>query len=304
MTPTFAVVGAGAVGCYFGGMLARSGVPVTLIGRAPHMDAIARDGLKIDGVRLQERIPVRATTNLEEGLRDADVILFSVKTVRTESAAREMAPFLKPDATILSLQNGVDNANRIQAAIGRRAIPVVVYVAVDMTAPGAVKHSGRGDLVVGHNAAPLAAMFEKAEIPCRVSDAFEVELWTKMVLNCAYNAISALTRARYGRMMEFPQIRSLMERATKECVEVAQAEGVALSETQTMEAVYALAGKMSAATSSTAQDIARGRLTEIGSLNGYIVRRGAALGIATPVSEILVTLVELLEDSAVSSRAD
>jgi 2-dehydropantoate 2-reductase len=311
MSPTIAVVGAGAVGCYFGGMLARSGVRVTLIGRAPQMDAIARDGLRIDGARVQERIPIRATTSLEQGARDADVILFTVKTVSTESAARELAPFLKPDATILSLQNGVDNIDRIYAAIGRRAIPVVVYVAVEMTAPGVVTHTGRGDLIVGHRSgwppeidlAPLAAVFEKAEIPCRVSDAIEIELWTKMVMNCAYNAISALTRARYGRMMEFPQIRRLMERAVDESVEVARAEGVPLSEPETMEAVYGLAGKMSGATSSTAQDIARGRPTEIDSLNGYVVMRGAALGIATPVSEILVTLVKLLEDSAVNSRA-
>ncbi|HUB82986.1 MAG TPA: 2-dehydropantoate 2-reductase [Bryobacteraceae bacterium] len=303
MPPTIAVVGAGAVGCYFGGMLARSGADVTLVGRASHMDAIAREGLKIEGVRVRERIPVRATTSLREGLGGADVVLFCVKTVRTESAAREMAPFLKPDATILSLQNGVDNVDRIYSAIGRSANPVVVYVAVDMTAPGVVTHSGRGDLIVDPRGAPLAEVFEKSEIPCRVSESIEIELWTKMAMNCAYNAISALTRARYGRMMEFPEVRHTMESAVAETVEVARAEGVPLSLPQTMEAVYALAGKMSGATSSTAQDIARGRLTEIDSLNGYVVRRGAALGIATPVSEILVTLVKLLEDSAVNSRA-
>jgi len=306
MSPTIAVAGAGAVGCYFGGMLARSGARVTLIGRQPHVDAIAREGLRIDGVRVQERIPVRATTSLEEGVRDAGVVLFSVKTVRTESAARELTPFLKPGAIVLSLQNGVDNVDRIYAATGRRAIPAVVYVAVEMTAPGVVTHTGRGDLIVGHRSgwpreidlAALAAIFEKAEIPCRVSDSIETELWIKMVMNCAYNAISALTRARYGRMVESPQIRSLMERAVEETVEVARAEGVPLPVAETMEAVYRLAGKMSGARSSTAQDIARGRPTEIDSLNGYVARRGAALGIVTPVSEILATLVKMLEDSA------
>ena len=306
-----AVVGAGAVGCYFGGMLARSGARVTLIGRAAHMDPIAREGLRIDGLRVNERIPIAATSSFEEGLRGADVILFCVKTVSTETAARELQPFLGREATILSFQDGVDNVDRIHAAIGRRAIPAAVYVAAEMTAPGVVRHTGRGDLIIGHRSgwprdielAPLAALFESAEIPCRVSDSIETELWTKMVMNCAYNAISALTRAQYGRMVTFPAVRSLMDRVVAETVAVARAEGVPLSQSIMAEAVYRLAEKMSAATSSTSQDIARGRLTEIDSLNGYVVRRGAALGIATPVSETLVTLVKLLEDSAVTRPA-
>jgi len=311
MPPSFAVVCAGAVGCYFGGMLARSGARVTLIGRPVHMDPIAREGLRIDGLRVNERIPIAATSSLQEGLREGDVILFCVKTVNTETAAREMQPFLRPNTAILSFQNGVDNVDRIHAAIGRHAIPAAVYVAAEMTAPGVVSHTGRGDLVIGHRSGwprdvqlpPLAAIFESAEIPCRVSDTIETELWTKMAMNCAYNAISALTRAQYGRMVAFPAVRSLMDRAVSETVAVARAEGVPLSASAMTEAVYRLAGNMSAATSSTAQDIARGRLTEIDSLNGYVVRRGATLGIATPVSETLVTLVKLLEDSAVNRPA-
>ena len=312
MPRSIAVVGAGAVGCYFGGMLARSGVRVTLIGRAPHVDAIARDGLLIDGVRGKARIPIAATTSIEEGLQDAGTILFCVKTVNTETAALELRPFLGRDAAILSFQNGVDNVDRIHSAIGRHAIPVVVYVAAEMTACGRVTHTGRGDLIVGYRAGwprhvdlePLATMFERAEIPCRLADSIETELWTKMIMNCAYNAISALTRAQYGRMLQFAAVRHLMERAVQETVAVARAEGVMLDEPAMVEAAFGLAEKMSGATSSTAQDIARGRPTEIDSLNGYVVRRGAALGIATPVSEILVTLVKLLEDSAVSRRSD
>ncbi len=309
--PSVAVVGAGAVGCYFGGMLARSGVPVTLIGRAPQIEAIARDGLQIDGVRVSERIPIASATSIEEGVRDAAVILFCVKTVSTETAARELRPFLAQHAAILSFQNGVDNVDRILAAIGWRAVPVAVYVAAEITAPGRVTHTGRGDLVMGRRAGwprevdlePLAAMFEHAEIPCRLSDAIETELWTKMTMNCAYNAISALTGAQYGRMIQFAPVRILMERAIAETVAVARAEGAPLSESAMVDAVYRLSEKMSGATSSTAQDIARGRPTEIDSLNGYVARRGAALGIATPVSETLVTLVKLLEDSAVNRRS-
>jgi 2-dehydropantoate 2-reductase len=310
--PRVAVLGAGAVGCYFGGMLARGGVPVTLIGRAAHMDAIARDGLLLDRLQKLERIPIRATANLAEGLREAQVVLFCVKTTATESATREMEPFLSRDTAILSFQNGVDNVDRIHSAVGRHAVPVAVYVAAEMTAPGRVTHGGRGDLVTGYRAGwprvpdlePLAAMFAQAEIPCRISPSIETELWTKMAMNCAYNALSALTRTQYGRMMEFQPVRALGEKAIEETVAIAHAEGVALSATDLKRAAFELGRKMTTATSSTSQDIMRGRPTEIDSLNGYISRRGAALGIATPVSDALFTLVKLLEEAALSRKSD
>ena len=302
--PTVAVVGAGAVGCYFGGMLARSGVPVTLIGRDPHMQTIAREGLQLNGVRVRERIPIAATTSLADGLGGAGIALLCVKTVHTETAAREIEPLLDPQTAVLSFQNGVDNVDRIFAATGRRALPVVVYVAAEMTAPGEVTHNARGDLVIGHRRdwpaspalQPLAALFERAEIPCRVSPAIETELWTKMALNCAYNAVSALTRATYGRIAAFMPIRAVLGRALAEIVAVAGAQGVTLSHAALMEAGIRLGEAAVRATSSTEQDIARGRPTEIDSLNGYIARRGAALGIPTPVNETLWALVKLRED--------
>jgi 2-dehydropantoate 2-reductase len=287
-------------------MLARSGVRVKLVGRAPHVEAIARDGLLLDGLRVHERIPIAATTGIAEGVRDASVILFCVKTVSTETTAREMQPFLAPNTTILSFQNGIDNPDRIHLAIQAHAVPAAVYVAADMTAPGCVTHSGRGDLIIGHQAGwprqpdleLLADMFEQAEVPCRISDDIAAELWTKMVMNCAYNALSALTRAQYGRMVQSDPVRDFVVRAIAETVAVARAEGVLLSEQAMVDAALRLAEKMTGATSSTAQDIARGRPTEIDSLNGYVVRRGTALGIATPVNEILVAMVKLLEESA------
>jgi 2-dehydropantoate 2-reductase len=123
-----------------------------------------------------------------------------------------------------------------------------------------------------------------------------------MVLNCAYNALSALTRAQYGRLVRSDPVRDLGVRAIAETVAVARAEGVPLSEQATVEAAVRLAEKMTGATSSMAQDIARGRPTEIDSLNGYVVRRGIALGVATPVNAMLVAMVKLLEESALAGR--
>jgi 2-dehydropantoate 2-reductase len=297
-----AVLGAGAVGCYFGGMLARAGVPVTLIGRARHVDAINADGLFLDGLRFQERIPVLASTDVS-ATHDADIVLFCVKTVDTEQAAK----LLRPEALVISLQNGVDNVSRIRAATGIETIPAVVYVAAAMTAPGRLKHSGRGDLVMGdiwgnehlRGCLPnIATMFERAEVPCRISENVEGELWTKMIINCAYNAISALGQAKYAALVRDTLTRDLMRQVTEEAIAVARAGGVRLPDMDLMDAVWKIGDAMAEATSSTAQDIARGNRTEIDSLNGYIVRRGAELGVPAPANQTLHALVKLLEGNS------
>jgi 2-dehydropantoate 2-reductase len=274
-------------------MLARAGVPVTLIGRFPHMEAIGRDGLLIDGLKVHERVRVDTSTEIEH-VSGATIMLVCVKTVDTASTARAIWPHVAPECMVVSMQNGVDNV-RLMEAEQVPAIPAVVYVAASMAGPGHVKHSGRGDLVLPRSAASLAEMFEKAGVPCRLSDTIQVELWQKMVMNCAYNAISALARAKYGLMAKTPRIRELMRRAIAETVAVARAEGVELDAEAMAEAAWKLGEAMSAATSSTAQDIERGKVTEIESLNGYVARRGAELGIATPVSETLSALIRLLE---------
>jgi 2-dehydropantoate 2-reductase len=287
-------------------MLARAGIPVTLIGRHQHMHAIAQDGLMLDGLRVHQRIHVGASTSLDS-VRGAQLVMFCVKTVDNESVACEMQQFLDPDAAVLSFQNGVDNVDRIHAATAIRAIPVAVYVAAAMTASGCVTHTGRGDIVIGnrsgwpqeHELQSIAELFERAEIPCRISDAIEVELWTKLVMNCAYNAISALTCARYGRIVQFEPVSQIMQRAVLETIAVARAEGVLLPETAVLEAALQLGDAMSGALSSTAQDIARGKVTEIDSLNGYVSRRGSVAGVRTPVNDTLYALVKLREQDVV-----
>jgi 2-dehydropantoate 2-reductase len=299
--PRVAVLGAGAVGCYFGGMLARAGVPVTLIGRAHHVAALVRDGLWLETLRFQERVPVAASVAVEAA-GDAAVVLFCVKTLDTDEAARSLVPYLAPGAVVLSMQNGVDNVERIREAAGIEALPTVVYVAAAMTGPGSVRHTGRGDLVVGDPAGRrpgdldrVAALFGRAGVPCSVSDNIGAELWTKMSLNCAYNAVSALARAKYGRVAQHPQVREVLRRAVEETAAVARASGIPLPEAKLVEAAFRLGEAMSEATSSTAQDISRGKRTEVDSLNGYVARRGGELGVPTPVNQTLHALVKLLE---------
>jgi 2-dehydropantoate 2-reductase len=292
--PSVAVVGAGAVGCYFGGMLARAGVPVTLIGRRQHVDAIVRNGLQLHGLRVNERVPVRASTELSAAC-GADLVLFCVKTIDNEETARALQPLLAPSAHLISMQNGVDNVERIQAASGIRAIAAVVYVAAAMTAPGEVTHSGRGDLIVEPRAEPFRDLFERSEIPCHIAEDIRTDLWTKMLMNCACNAISALGQVRYGDMVADPGARELIRRLMEEAVAVAQLEGVTLDAAAMTEAAYNLGAVMSNATSSTAQDLERGKRTEIDSLNGYLMRRASQDRMPVPANQALHALVKLRE---------
>lgn len=300
MPPSIAVFGAGAVGCYFGGMLARAGVPVTLIGRAQHVDAIAREGIFFDSIHFQESVRISASTD-PAAVRGAEVVFFCVKTVHNEEAARAIAPHLSPGAIVVSLQNGVDNVERIRAASGIEALPSVVYVAASMPAPGRVKHVGRGDLIFGHpkraaDVARVAALFERAGVPCKISNDIERDLWTKLIYNCAANAVSVIAQATYGQAARHEPTRQVLRATIEECVAVAHAAGVRLPLSDIVASGFQLVEQMSAAMSSTAQDLVRRKPTEIDSLNGYIVRRGVQLGVPTPVNQTLFALVKLIEE--------
>ncbi|NBY63497.1 MAG: 2-dehydropantoate 2-reductase, partial [Betaproteobacteria bacterium] len=152
-TPTFnhiAVVGAGAVGSFYGAMLARAGHRATLIGRPAHVQATTRNGLKLDlaSSSTTEVIQIEASTELSS-LRSADLVLFCVKSTDSASVALQIAPYLSPHALIMSLQNGVENSALIAQHVPQAVIPCVVYVATEIPAPGCVKHHGRGELVIG-----------------------------------------------------------------------------------------------------------------------------------------------------------
>jgi 2-dehydropantoate 2-reductase len=299
--PKIAVVGAGAVGGYFGGMLARAGAPVVMIGRAPFVEAVNQNGLLFNTLHFKESVRVEASTELS-ATRGAEVVLFCVKTTDTAETARALAPLLSPKAIIISMQNGVDNAEQIRAASGLDALGAVVYVAASVPQAGSVKHVGRGDLVVGPRNARtehIASLFERAGVPCRISENIEGELWTKLTWNCALNAVSALGRAKYGQIAANEDACKVVAEVVYEVLAVAQAADIHPPGLENPQVALASALKgaaqMSEALSSTAQDLIRGKRTEIDSLNGYISRRGAALGVATPINQALFALVKLAE---------
>lgn len=302
-----AVVGAGAVGGFFGAMLARAGHRVTLIGRAAHVEAVERDGLCLDMAGRVESVRTAASTDIA-AVRGADLVLFSVKSTDTEVVARQMAPHLDADALVLSLQNGVENAPAIARQVAQTVVPAVVYVAASLPAPGRVTHHGRGDLVIGAlNAADALApavarqlqdlvdFFATAQVPVRISADVTAELWSKLMVNCAYNAISALAQAPYAQLAALPPVRELQHAVVAEVVALAAAEGVNLPLAPAREAMEGIAQAMPDQLSSTAQDMARGKPSEIDHLNGFVARRGRELGVATPANQALYALVKLVE---------
>jgi 2-dehydropantoate 2-reductase len=298
--PRIAVVGAGAVGGYFGGLLARAGAPVVMIGRPAFVEAVKKNGLFLDTLQFQESVRVEASTELEQ-VRGAEIVLFCVKTTDNAATAQSLKPLLAPNALLISMQNGVDNVEQLRAA-GLDALPSVVYVAASVPEPGRIKHVGRGDLVIGpenEKTKRIAELFTRASIPCRISGNIDGELWTKLIWNCALNAVSALGQAKYGRISTSADAWKVVESAVCEVLAVAKAAGVHLPGLEDPKAAIAgalkIATQMSGAVSSTGQDLSRGKRTEIDSLNGFIARRGATLGVPTPVNQTLYALVKLAE---------
>lgn len=294
-----AVVGAGAVGCYFGGMLARAGHHVTLIARPQHVEAIRRDGLRMETRTFDERVRVQADSDAQ-AIHGADVVLSCVKSMDTEATGRQIAPHLDADTVVLCLQNGVDNADRLRAVLPQHEVgAAVVYVGTEMAGPGHVKHHGRGELVIDPTriSERLGQAFVAAGVPTEVSADVRGALWLKLVLNCAYNAISAIAQMPYGPLVKAPGIPEVIRDVVDECLAVARAEGVHIPG-DVNAAVRRIVETIPAQYASTAQDLARGKPTEIDYLNGFVDRRGEALGIPTPVNRTLWALVKLIEGKA------
>lgn len=296
------MLGAGAVGCYYGGMLARAGHAVTLIGRPPHAQVFAAQGLRMQTLSFDETVPVAAGTEASAAA-GADLVLFAVKSPDTEAAGEQLRPHLKPGALVLCLQNGVDNAERLRTVLpDAQVAAAVVYVATEMAGPGHLRHHGRGELVIepSPRSAAVAQALTAAGVPTEISDNVRGALWAKLILNCAYNALSAVGRIVYGELAKRPGVAGIMRDVVAECRAVAAADGVTIPGDVEL-AVRRIAETMPSQYSSTAQDLMRGKPSEIDFLNGHVVRRGEALGIPTPANRVLWVVVRLVETKDLST---
>lgn len=308
------IVGAGALGSLVAARLALGGQAVGMVGRAAQVQALTTAGLQLHDAQGTRHLPMAATTDIA-AVAQASLVLLCVKAADTETAALQMAPHLPPGVPLLSLQNGVANGPLLARLLLRPVLVGAAYIAAAVPAPGQVRHAGGLGLTFGAlpgpggeqlDATTVAAVQQRLQaggFELRLSAEPLAELWRKLVVNCAVNAISALAQAPYGLMAAVPAVRELQAAVVREAVAVACAEGQALDAAAMLAAVHGVMQRMPAQRSSTAQDLARGRASEIDHLNGEVVRGGARHGIATPANQALLALVQLREASAQSPQA-
>jgi 2-dehydropantoate 2-reductase len=284
------IVGAGGVGGYFGARLARAGERVMLVARGAHLAAIRRDGLRVrSSVEGEFTVKVDATDTLA-GRPPADVVLLCVKAYDTDAALDAAAPVVGPDTAVLSLQNGVDHAERIAARLGPgSALGGAAYVFAVIEAPGVIAHRFAGRIALGEldgrvtpRAERLRDALARAGIPGELTTDIRRVLWEKYLFIGAQAGVTALTRCPTGVVRAVPETWALYRTILEELAAVGRAAGVALRP-DAVDAIMAQAERLAPeTTSSLADDLARGRRLELEALHGHAVRLGRRSGVPTP----------------------
>ncbi|GAB4270431.1 MAG: 2-dehydropantoate 2-reductase [Deferrisomatales bacterium] len=299
-----AVVGAGAMGCLFGGLLARAGEEVVLLDRsAETLEALARRGVVLHEGEGRETIPVAAAGDP----RDAgacDGVLVFVKAHQTLSARPSVAALAQGGAWVLTLQNGLGAADLLAEVVapGRLLVGVTAQGAT-LLGPAEVRHGGAGPTVLGPylpgpspEAGAAARVLAGAGLECRAVEDPWPHVWHKLAVNCGINALTALTGIRNGRIPEIPPAAALLEEAVGEAAAVARAAGVDLGDPKALaRRVLDVARATAANRSSMGQDVDRRASTEVAFINGAVAREGERRGVATPVNRTLTRLIQTLE---------
>ena len=318
-----AIMGAGAIGSVIGGMLARQGHRVTLIGRQPHMEAVAEHGLLISGIWGEHtaydltactsplflhpnQYHYHYQTKHNEGYQD--IVFITVKSFDTARAACDVMPLVGPNTMVISMQNGLENVETLAGIVGRdRTIGGMAIFGAVMPQPGSVEvtviasETLIGELDGSHTsrAEEAARILDSAGIPTKVSDNIMQDIWHKALYNIALNPLSALFQVSYGRIADNPHTRWLIEQMISEAFAVASAAGIDLGLASSQEFLHILWEQKLPPTrehrSSMLQDILKGKQTEIDYINGAVVRLGGEHGIETPYNNAVVRMVKARE---------
>lgn len=298
-----AVVGAGAMGCWFGARLAAAGEEVVLLDRFLERAAcLNAQGIRVDVAGTLEVVPVAAASD-PAALEPADLVLVCVKAHQTRGVLKAVQRLRRPDGRVLTLQNGLGSGEVLAEAVpAERLLVGVTAQGATLLGVGRVRHGGSGPTAFGpflpgaDSGADLAERFTRAGLPAEAVADPRPRLWRKLAINCGINAVTALTGVRNGRIPELPAASALCRAAVAEAAAVAAAEGVALGEPGALgDAVLDVARATAANRSSMGQDVDARRPTEIEFINGAVVRRGSRHGIPTPVNRTLLHLIQTLE---------
>jgi 2-dehydropantoate 2-reductase len=298
------VVGAGAMGCLFAGKLSRAGNEVLLVDHdTKTVSAIRRHGVRVrEGTRLR-RVPVEVE-KAPRDFRGFDLVVVMVKAYSTKEVARELRGRIGTGSMVLSLQNGLGNAEVLSQELARRVLAGSTTEASLRLGPGLIEHTGKGLTLVGEangkrsrRALQVVQLLKSAGFASQATDSVKNVVWSKAVMNSAINPFSALTRLRNGDLRRASGVRELMHAVLEEGVRVATAEGVTLSLTHLSRLLSKVLRSSAQNRSSMLQDVLSGRKTEVRELNGIIARLGRRHRIATPLNDVLLSLVVSLEES-------
>ena len=286
-----AVVGAGGVGGYFGAKLARAGESVVMLARGAHLDAIRREGLRVRSVPEGESVAKVEAVASFAGQAPVDMALFCVKSFDTRSAAEALRPVLGPSTGVVSLQNGVDNEDAIDAVLGRGvALGGAAYVFAGIEAPGVIRHTFAGRIVFGEmdgrvsdRATRLRDALARAAVPVELSADIRRVLWEKYLLISAQAGMTALTRCPAGVLRETPESWGMYRRIVAELAALARAEGVTLADDVVDTVMKQAAAIAPGAYSSLHDDLVQGKRLELEALHGHAARLGEHHGVPTPM---------------------
>ncbi|KAA0006161.1 MAG: 2-dehydropantoate 2-reductase [Thermoplasmata archaeon] len=294
------IFGAGAIGSLFGAMLFKNN-KVVLIGRKPHVEAIRKKGLTITGkTQLNTMIP--AETTVENIKTHVDLLMLTVKSYDTMDAMNHAKNIIDKDTFVLSLQNGLDNIEKISKVVKRERIlaGVTTHAAV-FNQPGVIIHTGTGYTVIGSLdrkntdvVKTIATVFNNAGIKTTNSKDILSEIWVKAIVNSSINPLTALFQCKNGYLLENPVLESIVEKICTESTMVAVREGIKLSTHEMFEKTMQVVRDTRENFSSMLQSIRKGKPTEIDSINGKIVELAEKQGIPTPLNKILLYSIHSL----------
>ncbi len=284
------VMGTGGVGGYFGAKLQRSGTAVTFVARGAHLEALRRRGLTIRSAAEGEWMVPATVVERLMGQPTADAVLLCVKSFDTEQAVEAIRPVIGPDTAVVSLQNGVDNEEKIDAALGAgHAVGGVAYVFATIEAPGVVSHTQGGRIVLGEmdgrrraRTEALLEAFTAAGIPATLSPDIRRALWEKYLAITAQAGMTALTRTPTGVIRAIPESWTMFRLLLEELAAIAAAEKVGLAPDVVERILTGIAGLKPDTTSSMYHDLTHGKRLELEALQGHAVRLGERHGLPSP----------------------
>ncbi|MFQ5989038.1 MAG: 2-dehydropantoate 2-reductase [Candidatus Methylomirabilales bacterium] len=297
-----AVMGAGAVGGYFGALLHRGGVEVTFVARGPHLEAIKARGLQIKSTQGAFMVQAKAVGDPTE-IGAVDLILFCVKSYDTESATRQCLPIIREGTVILSLQNGVDNEEKIAEFAGeQKTLGGVAYIGAGVSEPGVIVHTAEGRIVFGElqggiseRGKHLEQAFRDAGVPVEISANIQADLWRKLCWNAAFNALNALVGGEVDILVKHAEPRKLARAVMEEVRMVAASQGVDLPEDIVDKLLHWTDTSAIGMKTSMRQDREAGRQLETEALNGVVVRKGQTAGVSTPNNFALYALLKAVD---------